>query len=197
MEAPKVNTVYTNDYLKQNHSDRNYTAGDHTYGKPRIRFRVPDVSVIIGNYCSIANDCDIICAGEHYTKTPSTYPFGAFKSEFPSTKMKPTLSNGDIVIGNDVWIGALAIILSGSTIGSGSIIGAGAVVRGNIPPYSIVIGNPGVIVKQRHTPEQIEQLLDIAWWDWDQKTIEENIDIFELEDIQEFIKKAKSINSDG
>jgi virginiamycin A acetyltransferase len=72
----------------------------------------------------------------------------------------------DTVIGHDVWIGARATILPGAEIGSGTIIGAGAVVGGRIPPYSVVSGNPGRVIRRRFDEGSIARLLEIGWWDW-------------------------------
>jgi acetyltransferase-like isoleucine patch superfamily enzyme len=93
---------------------------------------------------------------------------------------------GDIIIENDVWIGAKSTIMSGVKIHNGSVIGTGSIVTKDVPPYSIVVGNPAKIVKYRFNPKQIESLLKIAWWDWTEDRIKteaktlwsNNIDIF-------------------
>jgi tetrahydrodipicolinate N-succinyltransferase len=77
------------------------------------------------------------------------------------------ISKGDVSIGNDVWIGRNTIILSGTTIGDGAVIGAGSVITKDVPPYAIVVGNPGRIVKYRFEQMVIEKMLRIRWWDWD------------------------------
>ncbi|MNI40841.1 Chloramphenicol acetyltransferase [compost metagenome] len=75
--------------------------------------------------------------------------------------------NQKIVIGNDVWIGANAVILPGVTLGDGAVIGAGAVVTKDVPPYAIVGGVPAKVIRYRFTPEEIEVLLRIKWWEWE------------------------------
>jgi acetyltransferase-like isoleucine patch superfamily enzyme len=77
----------------------------------------------------------------------------------------------DIKIGNDVWIGAKSTIMSGVKIGNGAVIGATATVTKDVPPYAIVVGNPGKIVKYRFTEKQIDLLLQISWWNWDEEKI--------------------------
>ena len=75
-------------------------------------------------------------------------------------------TKGNVIIGNDVWIGYGAKILSGVSIGDGAVVGAGAVVAKNIPPYAVVVGNPAKIIKFRFKPEDVEILLGIQWWNW-------------------------------
>ncbi len=95
-----------------------------------------------------------------------------------------TFSEEKITIGNDVWIGRNATLLGEITIGDGAIIGAFSVVAKDIPPYAVVVGNPCVIKRYRFTPEQIESLLKIKWWLWDENKVLEckddflNIDTF-------------------
>jgi acetyltransferase-like isoleucine patch superfamily enzyme len=76
-------------------------------------------------------------------------------------------SNKKIMIGNDVWIGANAILLPGITIGDGAVIGAGAVVTKDVPPYAIVGGVPAKLIRYRFSPDEIEILLRVKWWNWD------------------------------
>ena len=75
-------------------------------------------------------------------------------------------TKGDVLIGNDVWIATEAIIMSGVTIGDGVVIGARAVVTKNVPPYTIVAGNPAIVMKQRFDDKTIQRLLDVKWWSW-------------------------------
>lgn len=89
-------------------------------------------------------------------------------------------SKGNIIIGDDVWIGSNSVILSGVTIGRGSIIGAGSVVTMNIPNYSIVAGNPARVIKSRFSNEIVDYLEDLRWWEWDERKIIESERIFNL-----------------
>jgi carbonic anhydrase/acetyltransferase-like protein (isoleucine patch superfamily) len=102
------------------------------------------------------------------------------------------LSKGDVIIGNDVWIGIGVLILSGVKIGDGAIIGANTVVRSKVPPYAIVIGNPGKIVGYRFSEEKIKLLLEMRWWDWDKKCIEDAIPYLinnNIESLYDFYKR--------
>lgn len=93
-----------------------------------------------------------------------------------------------ITIGNDVWLGLNTIITNGSNIGNGVIAGAGSVITKDIPDYAIVAGVPARIIRYRYTPEQIEKLNKIAWWDWTDNEIRERYKDFYLP-IEEFLEK--------
>lgn len=84
-------------------------------------------------------------------------------------------NKGDIVIGNDVWIGYEAVILAGVTIGDGAVIGARAVVTKDIPPYTIVGGVPAKPIRKRFSQETIDLLLKIKWWNWPEERIRQHI----------------------
>lgn len=98
-------------------------------------------------------------------------------------------SKGDIRIGNDVWIGHHATILSGVHIGNGAVIGAGALVAKDVPDYAIVGGVPAQIKRFRFSPQQIEALLKIQWWNWEEEKIKQNIDLLSSEQISPFIQR--------
>lgn len=142
------------------------SAGAHTYGDPRILY-YPSAKVVFGRYCSIAEDVTIIL-GNHVLTGATTYPFKAEEHRWPSQLARSVQDfvPGNVDVGNDVWIGRGSIILSGARIGDGAIIGAGSVVRGTIPPYSIVIGNPGMVIRERYNTAVIERFLKLRWWDW-------------------------------
>jgi serine acetyltransferase len=96
---------------------------------------------------------------------------------------------GDITVENDVWIGANSTIMSGIKIGNGAIVAAGSTVTKDVPSYAIVAGNPAKVVKYRFTEEQIEKLLSIAWWDWDEQKIKDNAIDMWSDNIDGFINK--------
>jgi hypothetical protein len=129
----------------------------------------------------------VLLSGEHDTSKVTVFPLKKRlqRQEADNFEVK---SKGPVIVGNDVWVGAGAIILSGVKIGSGAIVGAGAVVVNDVPPYAIVAGNPARIIKFRFTQEQIEKLLKIGWWDWEESKIRENIDYF-YRDVESFINK--------
>jgi acetyltransferase-like isoleucine patch superfamily enzyme len=166
--------------------------GRYTYGKPRIRWYGGDTgSVRIGAFCSLADDIVMTIGGNHLVDWPSTYPFRvklglpeAHADGYPGTK-------GDIEIGNDVWIGRGARILSGVRIGHGAVIGAYAVVTKEIRPYAIVAGNPAREVRRRFTDDQVDAMLAIAWWDWPEKKIIDNVRYLNQPAIDEFIRRFR------
>ena len=159
--------------------------GDYTYGNPIVMSFRPNDMVIIGKFCSIANDVLLISGGEHRYDIVTTYPL---KSRFKEKCEVDAENRGPIRIGNDVWIGSRSIILSGISVGDGAIIGAGAVVTHDVPPYAIVAGVPARIVKYRFSQEQIKKLFDIAWWNWSIDKITNNIEFF-YGDVNDFINK--------
>jgi len=122
-------------------------------------------NLTIGKYCSIALGVEIFLGGNHRFDFITT----ALLDPNQRGRIK---SKGDINIGNDVWIGYQATILSGTTIGDGAVVGAKSVVSGTIPPYAIVAGNPGSIIKYRFDQETIGFLLEARWWDWPKAKID-------------------------
>ena len=165
--------------------------GKYTYGPVHVRWG-GNANVVVGNFCSIANNMTIILGGNHNTNWVTTYPFGHIHQDkfnkfngigHPSTK-------GDVIIGNDVWIGENVTIMSGVTIGDGSVIATNSHVVKNVEPYSIVGGNPARLIKYRFTQEQIEKLLQIKWWDWDDDKINEFTPLLCNDNIDEFIQYA-------
>ena len=144
-------------------------------------------NITIGKYCQIADNVRFFDVRNHpcirHPKYVANFPtdnlFGGEGSEV----------EGDFKIGNDVWIGENAVIMSNTEIADGAIIGAYAVVKGYVPPYAIVVGNPGKIVKFRFDADNeiINQLLKIQWWNWDKETIQKRAGDFT--DIKKFIEK--------
>ncbi len=131
--------------------------------------------VTIGNFCSIARNVSMQVSN-HAMARATTYPI--FKNVFKEENINDFISKGDISIGNDVWIGAHALILSGAKINNGAVIAANSVVTGEIPAYAIVAGSPAKVIKYRFSPEVIEQLLKKKWWDWSVERIKLERDFF-------------------
>jgi virginiamycin A acetyltransferase len=135
-------------------------------------------SVSIGKFCSLAPDV-VIWESMHNMRRAST--FFMLREVFGERCSSDIISHGAIRIGNDVWIGAKAIVLSGVEIGDGAVIGAGAVVTKDVPPYCIAVGLPATVVGQRFPEALSRRLLEISWWDWDEDTIKRNRALFEQE----------------
>ena len=146
----------------------------------------------IGKFCSIGPN--LKCGwGIHPLNGISTSPiFYSVKTQlgFSFSEVDKFEEHKQIFIGNDVFIGRSVTILDGITIGDGAVIGAGSVVSKNIPPYAIAVGSPIQIIKYRFSPEIIEALLSIKWWDRDDKVLKEvEKDFFEVEKFIEFMKE--------
>jgi len=128
-------------------------------------------------------------SGNHTMKSLSTYIFPIFGEEWDETlRAKDAWDNkGDIIIGNDVWIGYDAIIMSGVKIGDGAIIGTRALVTKDVPPYAIVGGVPAKVIKTRYDDHKISKLLEIKWWDWTFEKIQENIKYIQSGNIEKLM----------
>lgn len=132
----------------------------------------------IGSYCSIAYNSKL-GLGSHPMKWVSSHAFAyAKKYGFVAENIPFEGEPGKTVIGNDVWIGANAIVLAGVTVGDGAIIGANALVTKDVEPYSIVVGSPARHLRFRFPEEIREHLLSLAWWNWEESKIRENIHLF-------------------
>lgn len=135
--------------------------------------------LIIGKYCMIASDVKFIMNGaNHLTDAVSTYPFAIFGQGWEGAmEGKEYPYKGNLVIGNDVWIGYNATIMAGVSIGDGAIIATNAMVVKDVPPYSVVGGNPAKEIKKRFTNREISHLLAVKWWDWTPESITKNVSL--------------------
>ncbi|MFD0988664.1 CatB-related O-acetyltransferase [Mariniflexile jejuense] len=171
-------------------NDKFTQRGLRTYDNGALVWRWSNAPLILGKYCSIANDVRfIVDEGYHNSSKVTNFPLidNLFKNEkiLPNGRLKKEVleeikQKKGITIGNDVWIGMSAIIMPGVIIGNGVTIGANAVVTKDIPDYSIAVGCPSKIIKIKHSEEVINKLNKIAWWDWDLEIIQSRIDDFNL-----------------
>ena len=151
------------------------TVGQYTYGAEQMFPHVWDseTRLSIGSYCSIADNVHVFLGGNHPMDWISTFPFGREVMQAMGAEAS-SVTNGDIVIGSDVWIGSHASIMSGVTIGSGAVLGAYSHVVRDVEPYSVVGGNPARHLRHRFTPEVVDRLVSIAWWDWPSTVVFDN-----------------------
>jgi len=187
MKRPTKPGYFTNCHLTR----ENFEIGDYTYGMPRIFFAdAQGTRLKIGKFCSIADEVTIFLGGNHRTDWVSIYPFMSFPDEWPEAKDIPghPASKGGVIIGNDVWIGYGATIMSGVTIGDGAAIGARALVASDVEPYSIVAGNPAYLVRKRFNEETIQMLLETRWWDWPIDKIKANMGVILSTDIPKILQ---------
>jgi virginiamycin A acetyltransferase len=175
-------------FLKNIVKNPNIIVGDYTYyddfenvenfeKNVKYHFDFVGDKLIIGRFCMIASGVTFIMNGaNHLTDAFSTYPFAIFGQGWEHAMAgKAYPQKGDIIIGNDVWIGYNATIMAGVRVGDGAIIAANATVTKDIEPYTIVGGNPAREIKKRFTPEVIARLLELQWWNWDAEKITRNV----------------------
>ena len=179
-------------YLKNAISNPNITVGDFTmyndfvndpvlFEKNTVLYHYPinQDKLVIGKFCSIACGAKFLFnSANHTLSSLSTYPFPLFFEEWNLEKKEVTQAwdnKGDIIVGNDVWIGYEAVILAGVHIGDGAVIGTRAVVTKDVPPYTIVGGVPAKPIKKRFPEKTISMLLDMQWWNWPNDKIAHNI----------------------
>jgi virginiamycin A acetyltransferase len=180
-------------YLKNVVKDPASVVGDYTiyndyvndpvdFEKNNVLYHYPinKERLIIGRYCSIACGAKFIFTSANHTqRSLSSYPFGIFFDEWdlPVERIADTWDNkGDIVIGNDVWIGYEAVIMQGVQIGDGAVIGTRAVVTKDVEPYSIVGGVPAKTIRSRFDQPVAEALLSLKWWDWPDEKVKANLE---------------------
>ena len=179
-------------YLKNIISNPNIIVGDYTiyndfvrepkdFEKNNVLYHYPinEDKLIIGKFCSIACGAKFIFnSANHTLSSLSTYPFPIFFEEWGLDVKNITKAwdnKGDIVIGNDVWIGYEAVIMAGVTVGDGAVIGTRAVVAKDVPPYTIVGGVPAKPIRKRFAQVTIDTLLKIKWWAWSKEQIAQHI----------------------
>ena len=194
MQAPNINIAFPLKnydklcFLKNIITNPNIIVGDYTYyddfedvhnfeKNVKYHFDFTGDQLIIGKFCMIASDVKFIMNGaNHLSNAISTYPFSIFGNGWENAMEGKAYPNkGNIEIGNDVWIGYNATIMAGVKIGDGAIIATNATVVSDVKPYTIVGGNPAKEIKKRFSPEFIERLLKLQWWNWDIEKITKNV----------------------
>ena len=197
-------TVYLNAVIK----DPQIEVGDYTiyndfvanpllFEKNNVLYHYPihREKLIIGKFCSIACGTKFLFNyANHTLKSLSTYTFPLFYEEWELEKSNITTAwdnKGDIVIGNDVWIGYEAVIMAGVHIGDGAIIAARAVVTKDVPPYTIVGGTPAKEIRKRFDAKVIQQLLMLKWWDWSADNIRQCLPYIMEGKINELLTRNK------
>jgi virginiamycin A acetyltransferase len=190
-------------FLKNFITKPNIIIGDYTYyddldgpenfENKNILYHYPfmEDKLIIGKFCAIATDAKFIMnRANHKISGLSTYPFSIFRNGWEKVipKQGELPYKGDTVVGNDVWIGYDATIMPGIHIGDGAIIAAKSVVTKDIPPYTIVGGNPATEIRKRLDDVVIKKLLVIKWWDWNIKKITDNLSIITGNNIEDLLK---------
>lgn len=186
-------------YIKNSVENPNIIIGDYTYYddpedsenfERNVLYHFPFIGdkLIIGKFCAIARGAKFIMNGaNHKLSGITTYPFQIFGNGWEKVMPEPgdLPYKGDTVIGNDVWIGYDALIMPGIRIGNGAVISSRSVVTRDVPPYTIVGGNPAQPIRQRFSTESIDLLEQIAWWDWPVEKITRHLNVIVSGDVDE------------
>ena len=173
----------------------NYNIQDHTsfYKDTLINlfvyFDKNFENVKTGRFCSFGHNIIFRLNTNHNIKNISTHHLDYKYRTKGGHKSSDVTYKGDIVFGNDIWVGDNATFLPNVHVGDGAIIGTNAVVAKDIPPYAIAVGNPARVVKYRFSKKQIKKLLKIKWWDWPLYQVYDNIDLIDSEDVDKLIKE--------
>ena len=176
-------------FLKNIIKNPNIIVGDYTYyddfenvanfeKNVKYHFDFIGDKLVIGKFCMIASDVKFIMNGANHKMDGITaFPFYIFGKDWAKcTPQKDALPyKGDTIIENDVWIGHNVTIMPGVKIGNGAIISTNSTVTKDVPPYTIVGGNPAKEIKKRFSDEKINELLDLEWWNWDIEKVTEYI----------------------
>jgi virginiamycin A acetyltransferase len=184
-------------FIKNTVSNPNIIIGDYTYYddpedsenfERNVLYHYPfsKDKLIIGKFCALARGIKFIMNdANHKMSGFSTYPFQIFGNGWE--KIEPQSYEvpfkGNTIVGNDVWIGYESVIMPGIQIGDGAIIAAKSVVVTNVPPYTIVGGNPAKLIRKRFPDDVIDTLLEISWWNWDLDKISRNLEKIVAADI--------------
>lgn len=196
-------------YNKEDHIYKGCSVGKYTYGYDALLSDFP-IAKSIGRYCSINETARVVVNHPMNFVTTSTFFYrlngvdwswldkteavvSKYLKEDNADSMKYIPGdNKEVVIGNDVWIGAYVVVLPGVRIGDGAIVGAGAVVTKDVADYEIVGGVPARHLSWRFSQEDIRLLKKIKWWNWDMETIFENLELFC--EPEKFLQKYKNIH---
>ena len=176
--------------------------GKYSYGVQGIQLRSwsEGANCYIGSFCSIAKFCTIYLGGMHLTDCATTYPFGHINQDiFPEGSDRHPATKGHVIIHNDVWIGENATLLSGIEIHNGAVIANGSMVTKDVPPYTIVGGNPAKTIRTRFPREVISALNSLEWWQYPEANINNAIPhlqrqltcVEEVKKIEEILKRSQ------
>jgi acetyltransferase-like isoleucine patch superfamily enzyme len=162
--------------------------GRWSYSDGPVTLRFELSNVVVGKFCSIARNVVMDCGFNHNLKFGTLFPFNTiFPNLFGNIKEHP-VTRGDIVIGNDVWIGEDSLIMSGVHIGDGAVVAARAVVTKNVEPYAIVGGVPAKLIRYRFSKLTIEKFLKMKWWDWSEEKIRQSVPLLMSENFEKLFE---------
>jgi acetyltransferase-like isoleucine patch superfamily enzyme len=180
--------------------------GRHSYGpQPELLGFMPWLAKLamgsrVGNFCALSSGVKFSFLGKHNYNWVSTYPFYDFYSVWQFEDEVWHMGKPDenriqakpIIIENDVWVASNVLIKEGVRVGNGAVIAMGSLVTKDVPPYALVGGNPAKVIKFRFTEKQIDELQDLAWWNWPDNEIKKIVPMLLSEDADALIRYAKN-----
>lgn len=169
-----------------------YEIGEGSYGGLRVMGWDDKTQLRVGKFCSFSYDVQVLLGGEHRVDWATTYPFSSLPEwpEAAGIEGHPA-TRGDVIIGNDVWVGAGVMLLSGTELGDGCVVAARSVVTGLIAPYSIVGGNPCRFLKWRFPEPVRAALVAMRWWDWPRDKLAAALPLMLSRDVEKFIREGQ------
>ena len=173
----------SNDLCKKDHTVT-FTRAENSLKNPRLYYEkstIDDARLFFGRFCSVAIGTSFYLGGNHNYKRATTWLPFSLKTDGVS---KNFTTNGDIIIGNDVWIGDNATILSGVSVGNGAVIGCNSLITKDVEPYTIVGGNPAKPIRKRFTEDVVKKFEKYQWWNLKENLIIENSHLLFSEDLQ-------------
>jgi acetyltransferase-like isoleucine patch superfamily enzyme len=173
-----------------------YEIGRWTYGDLTVHSWGEGATVTIGSFSSIAPGVQVFLGGEHRSDWVTTFPFNVLWEGAEHIRGHPK-TKGNVVIGNDVWIGTEAMIMSGVTIGDGAVVGARSLVARDVEPYSVVAGNPARLVRRRFDDQLVNRLLDLKWWDCENEELAQLLPLLLAPDIEAFLRETERRRNAG
>lgn len=170
------------------------TVGRHTYGHDAQTFRIfmAGAQIEVGSFASFGPEVRVLAGSEHVMTRATTFPLKVRLFDPDGGNSDEAIDRGVTSVGNDVWIGLGAIILSGVSVGDGAVVGAGTIVSKSVPPYAVVVGNPARIIRYRFDAPTRDRLLALAWWDWTDEEIAARKTWF-MADVDSFLRMAEEI----
>jgi acetyltransferase-like isoleucine patch superfamily enzyme len=171
--------------------------GKHTFGHNRIEVLYGEYygggDLTIGSFCSIGDGVTIFLGGNHNTNWVTTFPFGHSSQDvFQYHGIGHPATNGDVRVGNDVWLANFSTIMSGVTVGDGAVIACNSHVTKDVDNFAIVGGNPAELIRYRFDTKTIDRLLNLQWWNWSDDKINKYLPLLSGPDIEAFLDSAES-----
>ncbi|MCB4454290.1 CatB-related O-acetyltransferase [Leisingera sp. McT4-56] len=170
----------------------------HGYEDMDIQGQDSGASISMGSFCSVGRGVRVLLDQSPALDRITAFPFGeVFTDHLGGAETHAPRQGGhDVVIGNDVWIGANATLLGGVTIGDGAVIGPNATVAGDVGAYEVWAGNPAQMVRKRFDDAVCKKLQELRWWDLPLPLIREMAPLLSAQPTADLIEGLQGIVSD-